>query len=191
MTKFMERVISKRTLCLGIAGQIEHGAEDLPPRAMVDFSARAIVSKISHKFLADGTIEEMTVLTIDKETFEVLEVERALEQAELPLTATQPSGPVTAEETEAVTAAMGVRNADGSPLEPPPLAGPLLVSCEACGHGKGDHEGEEHEGKCLHPTCACEQYVPFAEPPPEEELEEFGVDEGNTAAEADAEGVPA
>lgn len=175
---FMGRKISREIITLGIGGQIERGGEELPPRATVEFSARGLVSKVSHKFLEDGTIEEMTVLTIDKDSFEVLAVEAAAEQPELPLT----TGIVTAHEADAVAAAMGLRNADGAQVEPPSIAGPLLVSCEACGHGRGDHgpneeTGEEHAGPCRNPSCQCTAYAPFHEAPPEEALEPVTVEE--------------
>jgi hypothetical protein len=171
-------------ICLGIGGQIERGGEEMPPRSTVHFEAQGTVSKVSHKFLEDGTVEETTVLTVVASSFAVLEVEKAAEQPELPLTATQPSGPVTAAETDAVAEQMG-------------LQGPLLVACEGCGHGKGDHETNElgeHVGHCLNPSCQCTEYVAFGETPAEEELEPVGFDEGiaaDTAAEAEAEGVPA
>lgn len=182
---FMGRRVSKEVINLGIGGQIERSGEELPPRSTVRFQAEATVSSTRHKFLEDGTIEEMTVLTIDKDSFELLSVEAAAEQPELPLT----MGTVTPQDAEAVAVVMGCRTADGERVDLPPIGGPLLVSCEACGHGKGDHAGEEHEGKCLDPACQCSQYVPFAETPDEEDLEEVGVDEGiaaDTAAEADA-----
>ena len=162
---FMGRKISREIITLGIGGQIERGGEELPPRATVEFSARGLVSKVSHKFLEDGTIEEMTVLTIDKDSFEVLAVEAAAEQPELPLT----TGTVTGHEADAVAAAMG-------------LKGPLLVACEACGHGRGDHgpneeTGEEHAGPCRNPSCQCTAYAPFHEAPPEEALEPVTVEE--------------
>ena len=181
MGQFMGRRVSKTVIALGIGGRIERGGDELPPRSLVRFQADATVSSVKYKFVEDGTCEEITVLTVVADSFEVVSVQKAAEQSELPLTAANEGGPVTLQETDAVAEAMG-------------LKGPLLVSCEACGHGKGDHEGEEHAGKCLYPACACEQYVPFAEPPAEEELEEVGVDEGiaaDTAAEAEAEGVPA
>jgi hypothetical protein len=175
---FMGRRVSKEVINVGIGGQIERSGAELPPRSTVRFQAEATVSSIRHKFLEDGTIEEMTVLTIDKDSFEVLAVEAAAEQPELPLT----TGAVTAHEADAVAAAMGLRNADGALVEPPLIAGPLLVSCEACGHGRGDHgpneeTGEEHAGPCLNPACQCTTYAPFHEAPPEEALEPVTVEE--------------
>ncbi|HRU09755.1 MAG TPA: hypothetical protein P5144_10305, partial [Thermoanaerobaculia bacterium] len=175
---FMGRRVSKEVINVGIGGQIERSGAELPPRSTVRFQAEATVSSIRHKFLEDGTIEEMTVLTIDKDSFEVLAVEAAAEQPELPLT----TGTVTAREADAVAAATGVRNADGARFEPPPITGPLLVSCEACGHGRGDHgpneeTGEEHAGPCCNPSCQCTAYAPFHEAPLEEALEPLTVEE--------------
>ncbi len=162
MRQFQGRDVVKTTINLGIAGQIELGGNDLPALSIVEFSARAKVSSVKHKFKDDGTVEEITVLTVDPDTFEVVGVAKAAEQGELPLTARNADGPVTAEQTDAVAEQMG-------------LKGPLLVSCEACGHGRGDHgpteDGDDHGGACLHPSCQCQAYAPFAEPPAEDALE--------------------
>jgi hypothetical protein len=166
--QFMGRRISKEIINLGTAGQIERGGNELPPRATVRFEAEATVSSIKHKFLEDGTVEESTILTLIADSFGVVSIAKAAEQPELPLTATQPDGPVTPQETDQVAAEMG-------------LKGPLLVGCEACGHGRGDHgpgtDGEAHSGLCLVPFCWCMQYVPFQEPPAEEALEPVTVEE--------------
>lgn len=158
--EFMGRRISKQLISLGIAGQIERGSEELPPRATVEFTAKATVSGVKHKFAETGTVEESTILTVVADSFAVLGVERAAEQPELPLN----GGTVTVTETDAAAQAMG-------------LKGPLLVACEACGHPLGDHaperdgEGDTHVGRCLNPACQCEAYVAFAEPPAEEAME--------------------
>ncbi len=175
---FMGRRVSKEVINVGIGGQIERSGEELPPRSTVRFQAEATVSSIRHKFLEDGTIEEMTVLTIDKDSFEVLSVEAAAEQQELPLG----TGTDMPQEADAVAVAMGCRTADGERVDLPPISGPLLVSCEACGHGRGDHglneeSGEEHAGPCLNPACQCTAYAPFHEAPPEEALEPVTVEE--------------
>jgi hypothetical protein len=112
---------------------------------------------------------------------EYTEAKARLAQAELPLTDKPAAGPT----VETVAA--------------PGISGPLLVSCEACGCGKGDHaedENGEHTGKCL--TCQmqgrdnpCQAYqAPFT-PPNEEDLEpldaasqaDFEASGGETPAE--------
>lgn len=75
-------------------------------------------------------------------------------QAELPLT----PKPTTTDGTQAP--------------EPPlneeqlvPADGPLLMSCEGCGHPREDHLGLQGQGKCAIVPCECPAYVPFASPP--------------------------
>lgn len=146
--EFMKRRISKEVINLGIGGQIERGGDEMPPRSTVKFQAEGVVSSIKHKFLEDGTVEEMTVLTIVADTFKVLGVKAAAEQDELPL-----SDPPA--------------RADGSPAsEPASPFGPLLVSCEACGHERSKHQ--DLIGNCQTAGCACVGFVPFpaSEPAP-------------------------
>lgn len=102
--QFMGREISKEVIALGTAGMIERGPEELPPRSLVHFAAQATASSIKHKFLEDGTVEEMTVLTILADTFEVLDVEKAHEQPELPLATDTTDPPTDTPPTEAVPA---------------------------------------------------------------------------------------
>lgn len=156
--QFMGRRISKQVVNLGIGGRIERGGEELPPRSTVEFKAEALVSSIKHKFLEDGSVEEMTVLTVVADSFQVITIEPAAEQMKLPGAEPQPTTP------EAVPGT----------IEIPPISGPLLVSCEACGHSRGDHEASadgEVFGSCLVNDCKCTGYVAFVVAPPEESLE--------------------
>ena len=74
-------------------------------------------------------------------------------QAELPLPSTKTTTPAA--------------------VEVPPISGPLLASCEACGHKKGDHGDTEssgpNTGTCLISPCQCTEYVAFSVPVPAEE----------------------
>ena len=62
---------------------------------------------------------------------------------------------------------LGLPKLDTSPVvAPPPIAGPLLESCEMCGHGRGDHP---EPGPCLSEVsgvpCGCPTFIPFGQTP--------------------------
>lgn len=163
MTKeFMRRRISKEVINLGIGGQIERGGEELPPRSTVKFQAQATVSSVKFKFIEDGTVEELTILTVDPESFAVLAVKPATEQQELPL---DRSTPAEIAEADALVARMNLRGSDNGE------SGPLLTSCEACGHERTLHHEPTTEvpGACT--VCPCVTFVPFVAVPEEGALE--------------------
>ncbi len=79
MRTFMDRPIKKETVSLGVGGQIKRddGFPELPPKARVTFVAEADYDNVKHKFLDDGGVEEILILTIDASTFDVTNVEEA------------------------------------------------------------------------------------------------------------------
>jgi hypothetical protein len=88
MKAFKGQKITKRYVNLGIGGQIEAPAdlEDVKPRSRIRIEVEVDYTKIAHKFVPGGGVEEQHVLTIDASTFEVLEVMAPVEpqQPELP-----------------------------------------------------------------------------------------------------------
>lgn len=90
---FMGQRVRKSVIDLGTGGQIQRD-EDVfpvpPPDALVTFRATAKFSAVKHKFLEKGGIEESLILTIKADTFEVLGVEEAPMQEELPETDGEP-----------------------------------------------------------------------------------------------------
>ena len=86
--KFKGRTVSKETISFGVAGQLERNDDmpEMPPRHMVRFEATAQMSSVKGKFLPDGTVHEITVLTMAPSTFRVLDVSEPPEpdEPELP-----------------------------------------------------------------------------------------------------------
>jgi len=82
---FMDRPIPKEIVSLGISGEIKRddGFAELPPRALVKFTATAEWANVKHTFLAKGGVKEALILTIDPKTFEVTSIEEQPEQLEL------------------------------------------------------------------------------------------------------------
>jgi hypothetical protein len=85
--RFMGESVRKSVIDIGTAGQIERD-EDVfpipPPNALVTFQATAKFTTVKHKFLDKGGVEESVILVIKADTFEVLGVEEAPVQEELP-----------------------------------------------------------------------------------------------------------
>jgi len=84
----MGLTVRKSVVDLGVGGRIERDEDAFPvppPDALVTFKATAQFSAVKHKFLDKGGIEESVILTIRADTFEVLGVEEAPVQEELPV----------------------------------------------------------------------------------------------------------
>lgn len=84
---FLGQPIAGETVSLGVGGQLhrDDGFPELPPRSRVRFTAWADYENVKHKFLPNGKVDEILILTIDAGTFEVLEVVEQPVQEELPV----------------------------------------------------------------------------------------------------------
>jgi hypothetical protein len=82
----MGETITKETIALGIGGQIERGDgfPELPKRSRVSFKAEADYENVKHRFLDGGGVEETLILTIDRHSFEVLDVTERIKDEPLP-----------------------------------------------------------------------------------------------------------
>ena len=61
---------------------------------------------------------------------------------------------------------LGLPKLDTSPIVvPPPPPGPLLESCEVCGHSKEEHGATTPLDGCLHVDCPCVSFTPFGMTP--------------------------
>lgn len=83
----MDEAIQKTTVSLGVGGEIEleQDAADLPKRARVHLDLWADYDNIKHKFLPRGGVQEIVILTVDKATFTIVDVEEKEADPELPL----------------------------------------------------------------------------------------------------------
>jgi hypothetical protein len=93
MRTFMDKPIKKETVSLGVGGQITRDDDfpELPPRARVQMRLEADYNHVKHKFLDNGGVEEILILTIDADSVEVLTVSEPPVQEELPVTDEEPS----------------------------------------------------------------------------------------------------
>lgn len=74
MNEFMGMPISKETISLGLSGQIERSGEEFAPKSKIKFEAIALFSSVKHKFLKDGTVEEMLIMVTDPATFRIKDI---------------------------------------------------------------------------------------------------------------------
>lgn len=75
MKTYMGREVARETIAFGSGGQIDRdGQPAMPPKSVVTLRLKATMDSVKHKFLDDGTVQEITTLVIDGNTVEVLEV---------------------------------------------------------------------------------------------------------------------
>jgi hypothetical protein len=78
--KYRSRDVVKEAIALGIGGQIliEDGMEKPPPNGRVRFEAWADFENEKYHFNEDETVDYLLILTIDKNTFKILETAEPL-----------------------------------------------------------------------------------------------------------------
>jgi hypothetical protein len=81
------RSIGKRTFNLGIGGTIERNEDDpaTPAQSRVRFEAEADVGAVKAIFKPNNRADLATILTVDADTFHILEVTEKEPDPELPL----------------------------------------------------------------------------------------------------------
>ena len=77
MRTYNEMPITKETVNFGVGGTFvrDDGFPELPPKARIKAVAWFDFDNVKHKFLEGGKVEETLILTLEVESFEVLEVQ--------------------------------------------------------------------------------------------------------------------
>jgi hypothetical protein len=85
--EFKGRPIKEETVSLGVGGQLSRDGDfpDIPPNARVSFQAEADYENVKYKFLDNGGVKETLILTINADTFAIVEVTEKPKEEELPL----------------------------------------------------------------------------------------------------------